>query len=127
MIRRFRQVMEDADGRECEFWCVAFESEAARELALGSAIAHEMSRPMPSGSDCGEPRPRGRPSKDALIAAAVSALGDEVGEELPLAERRRRVLRYLAAAETDPADIPGRTTVEKYLAGHPVARKSAKK
>ncbi len=118
--------MEDDDGRECEFWCVAFESEAARELALGSVIAQEITRPMPPDQG-DEPRPRGRPSKAAVIAAAVSALGEELGDAPSLADRGRRVLRYLKDSMTDPEDIPRRSTVESYLAAHPVARKSTKK
>lgn len=123
-VRRFRIRFED-DGHEVEFACAAWPTAADREEALAGLRAVE-----PTGSDPPPPpetRARGRPSFDEILGAAVAALGPTLDPNLPLAERRRRVLRYLAESGADPADLPKRSTAETYLAAHQSPKKSAKK
>lgn len=125
MIRRFRQIMEDDDGRECEFWCVAFQSETARELALGSVIAQEITRPMPPDQG-DEPRPPGRPSFDDVIAAAIEALGSAI-DGCESAAAAVHLIRREIARTGDADSIPAAKTVRRYLAEHCAGQKSGQK
>ncbi len=122
-VRRFRQVFEDDDGCEHVFWCAAFESEAAREHALGGTPTSEISPALAPVADGA--RPPGRPSFTELIEAAVESIEAEL-EELPtLAARARRVLKRIAQ-EAEPAGIPSRDTVERFLRDRPTRQKGRK-
>ncbi len=98
-------------------WCVAFESEAERRAAMRG----EPPRTCPSQLSCeaaelpADPRPRGRPSFDSLLDAAVEAVGPELARMSTLADRARHVLKHLAQSCEDPLEIPSRDTVERYL------------
>jgi hypothetical protein len=120
MVRRFKLTFED-DGSE--FFCAAFESEGAREQALSGAALAPPTAPERIET---EPRPRGRPSYESLIGAAVEALGTQLDPQTSLAERVRRVLRHLAET-CEPSEIPGTRTVERYLAEQPVRQKARQK
>jgi hypothetical protein len=126
MVRRFKQVFMDDDGQELVYYCVAFDSEQALEQALAGQTETRAPAEAPEHIET-EPRPRGRPSYRAELARAIEVLGPELDPELPLAERRRRVLRYLAQSGANPEDIPSRSTTETYLATHQLARKPARK
>ncbi|MHB8816559.1 MAG: hypothetical protein ACYDAE_25305 [Steroidobacteraceae bacterium] len=121
-IRRFKLTFED-DGSE--FFCAAFESQGAREQALArhAEIQAAVEAPEQIGA---EPRPRGRPSYESLIASAVEDLGARLDQRASLAERVRRVLRHLAET-CEASEIPGTRTVERYLAEQPVRQKARQK
>jgi hypothetical protein len=73
------------------------------------------------------PRPAGRPSFDAMIAAAVTALEDELAACDGHSARTRLVLRHLAEIHA-PEDLPKTSTVRAFFAERSaVAEKSANK
>ena len=114
--RRFKLTFDDGS----EFFCAAFESEGAREQAI-AGVSIPAIEPFESAAE-EQPRPRGRPSFDAVIAEAVQTL--QLEETSPLAERARCVLKYLAETCSDPADIPNARTVERHLAKNASTTKS---
>ena len=114
-------------------YCVGFEDELELTGLLSRRTVRTSvnlsSSPSAEGLDWPpriEPeRPRGRPSFDAVLGEAVQALRLDPAQSL--AERARRVLKYLAQTCGDPADIPNARTVERFLAGAPARQKSRQK
>jgi hypothetical protein len=107
-VRRFRILFDD-EGEE--IFCLAFDTAQERDAALRGDAPEVQSVPP----EIEPARPRGRPSFDSVIARAVAAL--QLDPAQPLAARSRLVLRHLAERCTDPSEIPGRRTVETFLAG----------
>ncbi len=118
--RRFELVIDGTT-----FFCLGFERAEDREAALsGGANASP-----PRGGDAwvppwsrkpalpAEPRSRGRPSKDGVIAKALEQLGSALDLQAPLSDRARLILKHLAESEIPAHEIPKRRTVETYLAG----------
>lgn len=103
--RRFQLIIDGV-----QFHCAAFES--AHELdALLSGHCAEV--PAPEQIDVA-PRPRGRPSFDQVISAALESLGN-LDASATRAAQVRCVLREIARRCSDPTQIPSRATVERYL------------
>lgn len=95
---------------------LAFTSEDELEdFLLGrGGLGESVAQAPPARSEPDEPRGRGRPSHAAVIAAAVAALGAKLGGRQSLAQRTNFVLEQLAETR-EASEIPGRSTVERYL------------
>lgn len=101
---------------------LAFETEAELEQFCASRGGLQVAQPAaPADPPTAEPRARGRPSFDSMIAAAVKELELDDRESLPV--RARQVLQHLALAHGSE-DIPCRRTVTRYLTAQPIGQKS---
>jgi hypothetical protein len=100
---------------------LAFDSEEELESFLGSrgtlaVDAVETGRAMSAPS---EPRPPGRPSMDARIAAAMDQLADRLAECDSIAARARLLCAHLKETLPPGADLPAERTVRVYLTLNP--------
>ena len=97
------------------FFCAAWPSHLERDRAL-SGTHPDTPPPLPASPADREPRPRGRPSFDPVIAEAVKQIDPvKLDPSRALATRARDILRRLAATS---AELPSQRCVETYLAEH---------
>lgn len=106
---------------------MAFDTAAELDSFMAGRQSLPTSAPAPAAQiePSDEPRARGRPSFDAILSAAVSAL--DLRDCKNLSDRARRVLKHLAQQTRDAEDIPSMSKVRAFLAADPVARNSARK
>ena len=107
---------------------IACSSEAELDAFLASKASLTTSPPTPAipTPAIEEPRSPGRPSHDQRIAAAVQILGRQL-RGLSSTERARKVLRQIAETCEESSDIPGRSTVLRFLASQNSSHKSSQK
>jgi hypothetical protein len=108
---------------------IAFASEAELEefIARRGGLVHTSATvPAAELQAIEEPQARGRPSYDAMLQAAVKAIGRQLRACSSLSERARLVLKHLAEIH-GAQELPAQSTVRAFLTGNRVAEKVADK
>lgn len=107
---------------------VAFATEAELEQFCGARGLEIASTTAPADPPANQPRPRGRPSFDSTIAAAVAELEPQLaGCGSNVSARARLVLRHLASNHA-AEDLPKTGAVRAFLAERAaVVKNSAEK
>jgi hypothetical protein len=98
---------------------LAFDSDVElEEFLAGRGLVGTVTEPASAArkqADA-EPRPRGRPPFDDVIAAAVTTLGAEIDRVDTLRAAAGLVQRAIAAAGAAPDAVPSTKTIERFLA-----------